>query len=125
MSETKKRTRLFYAGKATYRHVTPDRGWGGYYGQTRRPAKWACIDCGRVIDGDDDKPWIDFAGAYGAHPCTNGHSPCKACGKQIPRLNCGCPREHQWNLCPGKTKADRQQPQHAHVGHLHRPEATS
>ena len=29
----------------------------------------------------------------------------------------GCPREHNWRACPGKTEADRMQPQHADNHH--------
>jgi hypothetical protein len=113
----KPRVRLYHLGQATFRLVTRDRGWGGAYGQELRPAKWACIACGRKIDGTDDQPWR----APDEIACSrNGHAPCRECGKQLPRLNDGCPREHNWRICPGKTEAHRMTPQHAHKDHLTR-----
>ena len=111
MSAVKPRTRLHYAGKATYRLVTPDKGWGGHYGQTRKPAKWACIDCGRTISGDNSGPRVDtdWAGEPRDKCQRNGHAPCQRCGAMRPRLDDGCPREHNWRLRPGKTEADRMQ----------------
>ena len=90
-------------GKATFTLVVPDRGWGGRYGQDRRPARWKCDDCGRLIDGTDDAPYPARATAC----INNGHAPCNRCGKPLPRLNCGCRREHIWTQCPGKTQADK------------------
>jgi hypothetical protein len=124
----KPRVRLFHWGKATFRLVTRDRGWGGPYGQERRPAKWACIDCGAQLDGTDEAPYLrqgwSLAGPGTGEPdfacARNGHAPCWACGKQLPRLNDGCPREHRWNRCPAKTEGNRMNPQHAAQGH-HRP----
>lgn len=123
----KPRTRLYHAGQATYRRTRPDRGWGGPYGQNRQPAKWACIDCGRTIRGEDSGPWIDtdWAGKPIDKCQRNGHAPCRLCGKQLPRLNCGCPREHRVDLCPGKTEADRMMPQHADNHHHARQETTA
>ena len=119
MSAVKPRTRLYYAGKATYRLLTPDKGWGGPYGQNRQPARWACVDCGRTIRGEDSGPWIDtdWAGKPIDKCQRNGHAPCRLCGKPLPRLDDGCPREHNWRACPGKTEADRMQPQHADNHH--------
>ena len=115
----KPRTRLYIVGQATYRRVKRDMGWGGPYGQDRRPARWACIDCGREVWGTDDKPM------YVDNVCSrNGHAPCHACGRKLPRLNDGCPREHNWRICPGKTEADRMNPQHADKGHTKRKEGT-
>ena len=31
--------------------VRPDRGYGGPYGQTRRPLIWRCVECGHEIPG--------------------------------------------------------------------------
>ena len=119
----KVRVRLVIAGTATYRRVRPDRGWGGPYGQDRRPARWACIDCGRIVDGTDDRPmphrttWWDGQGQWDDPCARNGHAPCWACGKPLPRLNDGCPREHVWTRCPAKTEADAVRAQHAHAEH--------
>lgn len=119
----KPRVRLFHAGQATFRLVTRDRGWGGPYGQDRRPAKWACIECGATVDGEDNHPWLGlnrYTDRYDNRCADNGHAPCRECGQMLPRLNDGCPREHRWTECPGKTEADRMNPQHAHAGHLER-----
>ena len=125
----KPRTRLYAVGQTTYRLIAWDRGWGGPYGQDRRHAKWACVHCGAKVYGDDDWPVGAFTRrgfGQAAHwepitPCArNGHAPCRACGQMLPRLNDGCPREHRWQICPGKTEADRVQPQHARAGHLAR-----
>lgn len=115
----KPHTRLYHAGKATYRRTQPDRGWGGPYGQDWRPAEWVCIDCGHVVGGTNEWPNQPTNG-FGAplNRCQrNGHAPCRLCGKPLPRLDDGCPREHNWRACPGKTEADRMQPQHAHKDH--------
>lgn len=105
--------------KATYRLKYLDQGWGGPYGQDRLPATWECVDCHREIPGTDLDPWA--TGLY-RRTCSNGHSPCRACGALLPRLTCGCPREHQWNRCPGKTEDDKMLQQHADRGHNARPE---
>lgn len=122
MKSNKPRVRLYHVGQATFRLISRDRGWGGPYGQDRRYAKWACIACGAMVDGTDDTPVI--YNRWNGEPeqlcARNGHAPCRACGKQLPRLNDGCPREHPWRRCPGKTEADRVNPQHAHAGHLGR-----
>ena len=120
---SKPRTRLWIAGQATYRLVARDRGWGGAWGQDRRPAKWACIDCGRRLTGTDDQPSVrrkQWSGEWDEVCARNGHAPCRVCGKVLPRLNDGCPREHNWRLCPGKNEPDRMAPQHAAVGHRDR-----
>ncbi len=119
----KQRVRLYAAGQAMYRLVTPDRGYGGAYGQTRRPAKWACIECGKTVYGTDEAPWVvlnRWSGAWG-HVCArNGHAPCAHCGKALPRLDDGCPRAHPWVQCPAKTEASRMIPQHSAAGHVER-----
>lgn len=124
----KPRTRLFVAGQTVFRRVRMDKGWRGPYGQTPCPAKWACIECGRIVTGTNDAPtglkhpwpwpagtvrWIDVC-------ARNGHAPCAHCGKVLPRLNDGCPRAHPWQRCPGKTEAARMIPQHAAPGHVAR-----
>ena len=131
MSRPKERVRLYAAGQTMYRLVTPDRGWGGRYGQDRRPAKWACIHCGSMIWGDDEKPWqwllTDTIG-FGDHTETrwltkcarNGHAPCAHCGQPLPRTNDGCPRAHNWRTCPAKTEAHRMIQQHSAAGHQDR-----
>lgn len=124
MNASKTKTRLYHSGEATYRRVARDRGWGGPWGQTRMPARWACIDCGRVIYGSDDRPNqpTQWDGSPDDICQRNGHAPCWACGKQLPRLNCGCPREHNWQHCPGKTEANRMVAQHAASHHRPRQE---
>lgn len=121
----KERTRLFIAGKATFRRVQPDKGWRGPYGQTHCLAKWACIECGRTITGDDQRPFVAQNTWNGITDlidvcARNGHAPCAHCGKVLPRLNDGCPRAHPWRRCPGKTEAFRMIPQHTAAGHLAR-----
>ncbi len=117
----KPRVRLYAAGQTFFRQVSKDHGWGGPYGQYRRPAKWECIYCGRRIDGDNDRPWPAYQQPFGNWPgrwvdicARNGHAPCAYCGKQLPRLNDACPRAHPWRRCPGKTEAARMVGQHAH-----------
>ena len=118
----KLRTRLYVDGKATFWRSRADKGWGGAYGQDRRPAQWTCVDCGRRVTGDDDRPSIrrKWDGEPDDICARNGHSPCRSCGKSLPRLNDGCPREHNWRLCPGKDEPDRMGPQHAAAGHKER-----
>jgi hypothetical protein len=118
----KPRVRLHHVGQATFRLVTRDRGYGGPYGQYRQPAKWACIECHAIVRGTDERP--EVFNRWNGEPdqlcARNGHAPCRECGQMLPRLNDGCPREHRWQVCPGKTEADRMIPQHAHKGHLAR-----
>lgn len=119
----KPRVKLFAAGQTFFRLVREDKGWRGPYGQTRCPAKWACTVCGRLVDGSNEAPmnlkhfwlgtWVDVC-------ARNGHAPCAYCGKQLPRLNDGCPRAHPWRNCPAKTEANRMLAQHAHPGHIER-----
>lgn len=97
-------------GQATYRQSTQDRGYGGAYGNDRRPARWECVDCGRSVDGTDLRPWLSpngHTGKYGNACCDNGHGPCSYCGKVLPRLADGSLRAHPWRICPGKTEAHR------------------
>lgn len=120
MSAPKQRVRLYAAGQAMYRLVALDKGYTGPYSQNRCPAKWACIDCGRIIDGTDDAPDTRFNKWSGKHDnqcARNGHAPCAHCGKKLPRLNDGCPRAHNWRNCPGKTEAHRMEPQHPRPEH--------
>lgn len=121
-SVNKPRARIQYIGEVPYRLVSKGRGWSSAYGQTWSPAKWACTICGSVVTGDHEAPdkW-----AAESRCVRNGHAPCAHCGKPLARLNDGCPREHNWRSCPGKTEADRMQPQHAHKGHLARAGATA
>ena len=130
MSQPKQRVRLYAAGQTMYRLVRPDKGYGGPYGQTRQPAKWACIHCAAIVDGTDDAPGVRIDHGIGipephryswANPCArNGHAPCAHCGKILPRTDDGCPRAHNWRNCPGKTEAHRMIPQHAAARHQDR-----
>lgn len=115
-------------GRATFTQVSEYRPWGYGASWDVSPARWACVDCGAKVDGTDERPWIGTRGLRNApdQSCArNGHAPCRACGKLLPRLNDGCPREHRWDLCPEKTEADRLQPQHAHVHDLRVMEASA
>lgn len=113
------RLRAVVVGQATFTRVRLDRGYMGAYGQTRYPAKWQCVACGRTVDGTDERPyitrdmWGGVPGRFHQACADNGHAPCRLCGKLLPRLNCGCPREHNANVCPAKTNADRVFPTHA------------
>jgi len=120
---SKPRVRLYVVGQATFRLVSRVRGWCGPYGQDWVGAKWACITCGKLVKGDNERPNVSVKsrGSYGVDPCANnGHAPCAYCGKQLPRTNDGCPRAHAWRDCPGKTEADRMVGQHAHAAHHER-----
>ncbi len=128
MSLPKQRIRLYAAGQTMYRLIRPDKGWGGPYGQDRRPAKWACIHCHTIVDGDNNKPWVTetFGTSVNVEirwrtKCArNGHAPCAHCGKPLPRTNDGCPRAHNWRSCPAKQEGHRMTPQHAAAGHQDR-----
>lgn len=86
----------------------PDRGWGGPYGQRRRPLVWRCVECGHEIP-----EYVDtFTGPVRRgswamkqladhHEC--GHAPCAYCGQMLLRRKDGSPRQHAANRCPGKT----------------------
>lgn len=113
------RLRGVVVGKAMFVRVIPDKGWGGAYGQQRRAAKWQCVDCGHMVRGDNERPYLrrrwglGWSARFNDSCADNGHAPCRRCGKQLPRLNCGCPREHNVKWCPGKTPDDRVYPTHA------------
>lgn len=83
--------------------VREDRGWGGPYGQVRRPTKWVCRVCDYWICGDLPG-WVKKQMAD-HHEC--GHSPCSKCGRQLLRRKDGTPRQHAHHLCPGKTPGDK------------------
>lgn len=89
-----------------------DRGWGGPYGQHRRPKVWRCVECGYTIRDHTET----FTGAARRdawamkrlaehHEC--GHAPCAYCGQPLLRRKDGTPRQHQANLCPGKDESFR------------------
>jgi hypothetical protein len=84
-----------------------DQGWGGPYGQTRRPTRWRCESCGYLIRGDlDGWPRKQMADH---HEC--GHAPCEHCGQPLLRRKDGTPRQHAHHRCPGKNpgfKIDRE-----------------
>jgi len=76
-----------------------DRGYGGPYGNTRRPTVWRCEECGYSITGDM-AGWMRQQAAN-HHEC--GHAPCDKCGVQLARRKDGTPRQHAHNKCDGKT----------------------
>ena len=75
-----------------------DRGYGGPWGQTRRPVIWTCEDCGYTLHGDMAE-WLRRQAAD-HHEC--GHAPCANCGAMLARRKDGTPRQHAHNRCPGK-----------------------
>lgn len=79
--------------------IREDKGWGGPYGQVRKPTVWRCVDCSFTIPSE----MTDWSRARMAdhHEC--GHSPCPACGQKLLRRKDGTPRQHAHNRCPGKT----------------------
>lgn len=79
--------------------IRGDRGWGGPYGQTWRPAIWRCVECGFQIPGDLDS-WVKKHMAD-HHEC--GHAPCPLCGQMLLRRKDGTPRQHAHNRCPKKS----------------------
>lgn len=83
--------------------VREDQGWGGPYGQNRRPTVWQCEECGHQIRGDlsqwEKKRMADH------HEC--GHAPCPKCGQTLLRRKDGSPRQHAHNRCPGKNPGDK------------------
>lgn len=83
--------------------VREDKGYGGPYGQTRRPTAWECEVCGYRIRGDMTG-WVAKQAAD-HHEC--GHAPCEHCGKKLLRRKDGTPRQHTHNRCPGKTPGDK------------------
>lgn len=90
----------------------PDRGWGGAYGQNRRPLIWRCVECGfQMSDHSDTFTGHRRLDAWAMkrlaehHEC--GHAPCAYCGKPLLRRKDGTPRQHSSNLCPGKNEAYR------------------
>jgi len=80
----------------------PDRGWGGYWGQSRRPQVWRCVECGTRFIGADS--WT-LARLTRHHEC--GHAPCAYCGRPLLRRKDGTPRQHRADLCPGKNPSYR------------------
>ena len=89
-----------------------DRGWGGAYGQYRRPLVWRCVDCEYEIPDYTET----FAGRVQrdrnamkrlADHHEHGHAPCPKCGQLLLRRKDGSPRQHAHNRCPGKTAGDK------------------
>lgn len=85
----------------------PDRGYGGPYGQTRRPLIWRCVECGyRISDHTDTFAGLRRRDAWALqrladhHEC--GHAPCAYCGQMLLRRKDGTPRQHAANRCPAK-----------------------
>jgi ribosomal protein L34E len=93
--------------------VRDDEGWGGPYGQQRRPAIWECEDCGMRIKGYflrfDGKPirvpGYEIKNLADHHE--HGHAPCARCGQQLLRRKDASPRQHPHNRCPGKNPGDK------------------
>ena len=90
----------------------PDRGWGGPYGQTRRPLIWRCVECGFEIPdyadtfaGPRRRDSLAMARLAEHHEC--GHAPCAYCGQPLLRRKDGTPRQHASNKCPGKNPGYR------------------
>ena len=90
----------------------PDRGWGGPYGQTRRPLVWRCVECGYEIPDHTDtftgprrRDSYAMARLAEHHEC--GHAPCGRCGKPLLKKKDGTPREHKWTDCKEKERPDR------------------
>lgn len=79
-----------------------DRGWGGPYGQQRRPQVWRCVECGYAIQGAESWSLAALAKHH-----DRGHAPCAYCGQLLLRRKDGSPRQHAANLCPGKNKGYR------------------
>ena len=92
--------------------VRPDRGYGGPYGQTRRPLIWRCVECGHEIPDHTDTftgprrrdSWA-MKQLADHHEC--GHAPCPQCGEMLLRRKDGTPRQHAHNRCAGKTSGDK------------------
>ena len=89
-----------------------DRGWGGPYGQTRRPLVWRCVECGYEISDHTDtftgprrRDSYAMARLAEHHEC--GHAPCAYCGQMLLRRKDGTPRQHAHNKCPGKSAGDK------------------
>jgi hypothetical protein len=78
--------------------VKPDRGYGGPYGMTPKPAIWRCEQCGHEIRGE----MASWARALAAkhHEC--GHAPCERCGQMLLKRKDGTPRQHRHDQCAGK-----------------------
>ena len=83
--------------------VREDGGWGGPYGQQRRPPWLECEECGYVIRGELS-PWR-MRQIADHHEC--GHAPCARCGKVLRRRKDGSPRQHRHTDCPGKAAGDK------------------
>lgn len=84
-----------------------DRGYGGSYGQTRRPTVWRCEDCGYTIPDYTDtfqgrvrRDSNSILRMANHHEC--GHAPCSLCGQMLARRKDGTPRQHPHNHCPAK-----------------------
>ena len=90
----------------------PDRGWGGPYGQYRRPLIWRCVECGYEIPDHEatfngPKRRATWAMQQLAAHHEHGHAPCAYCGQMLLRRKDGTPRQHAANRCPGKTAGHR------------------
>ncbi len=89
--------------------ATPDRGWGGPWGQTRRLLVWRCVECGWRLAGSDSWSLRRLAEH---HEC--GHAPCAYCGQMLLRRKDGTPRQHAANRCPAKDPGFRVEREFAH-----------
>lgn len=79
-----------------------DQGWGGPYGQARRPVILVCEVCGHKVRGT----WpYELKRMADHHEC--GHAPCPKCGEMLLRRKDGTPRQHAYTRCPGKSAGDK------------------
>jgi hypothetical protein len=80
-----------------------DRGYGGPYGQYRRPIVLVCEDCGYEVRGATTAWELKRMADHHEH----GHAPCSRCGQMLLKRIDGTPRQHAHNRCPGKTDGDK------------------
>lgn len=85
---------------------------GGPYGTVDRWPVFQCEDCGHEIES----AYTTFNGVrryakwalkrmLDHHEC--GHAPCAECGQMLLRRKDGTPRQHRYDLCPGKTPGSK------------------
>lgn len=79
-----------------------DRGWGGPYGQQRRPIVLVCEVCDYEVRDTGTYETKRMADHH-----EHGHAPCPACGELLLRRKDGTPRQHAHNRCPAKSSGDK------------------